>query len=99
MKWCCVSFKANYEAAGDRGFALLVERDADGDPRFLIQHRAMKLGEEQKTGTTVPVSLVSQTGLRYCPWCGRRLARWYKRQVDALTRPGLGIELEQESPD
>ena len=91
MKWCCSVFQGNYDVAGERGFSILIDRDADGRPRFIIQHRAVKLGDEPKMSSQAPLSLVSETHIKFCPWCGNNLAGFYEKNVDVLTRPNLKI--------
>jgi hypothetical protein len=96
MKWCCGSFKSQYDAAGQRGFAILVDRDKTIGPYFLWQHRATEMGNETKLSdwkTDFPVSLVSQTGLLFCPWCGKSLVNFYGRHAAELARPGFEIPL------
>jgi hypothetical protein len=91
MNWCCPAFHGNYEVAGERGFAILVDRNAEKHPRFILQHRAFKKGFEQKLMTQTPFSLVSETQIRFCPWCGTNLVNFYQKCVDALARPQLKI--------
>ena len=91
MKWCCQAFQGNYDVAGERGFAILVDRDSDLRPRFILQHRAVKSGEEAKVTNRTPLSLVSETHIRFCPWCGTNLAIFYGNNTDALTRLKLKI--------
>lgn len=93
IDWCCVFFKSSYDAAGDRSIAVLVDRHADDTPEFILQSRAFMKGEEPPDmHTRVPMSLVTEAQVRFCPWCGRNLARWYKRDVDRLLRHGFKIE-------
>lgn len=94
MKWCCVSFKFLYDGAGHRGFAILVEQDQPLGPRILLQHRAVEKEDEPKLAlwkTDFPVSLVSDTGLLFCPWCGKNLRKFYGRQAAELVRAGHSI--------
>ena len=96
MKWCCVSFKSLYEGAGHRGFAILVEQDETLGPLFIWQHRAVEQQDEKKLQawkTDFPVSLVSDTGLLFCPWCGKNLRKFYGRHASELVRPGYAIPL------
>jgi hypothetical protein len=91
MKWCCITFKSWYEAAGKRGFAILVGRDSAGKPQFTIQHRSIDPEMEDLVKTETPLSLVADIQISYCPWCGRNLERWYGKNVDTLYRPNLKI--------
>ncbi|MCM3874411.1 MAG: hypothetical protein ND895_27285 [Pyrinomonadaceae bacterium] len=46
MKWCCIGFKSHYEAAGQRGHAILIGRDSMGKPEVAMRYRAVDIGEE-----------------------------------------------------
>jgi hypothetical protein len=94
MKWCCEVFESHYKRAGTRGFALLVERSPTGKPRFVLQHRALDKGfEETVTSEAASISVVSDVVIQHCPWCGRRLDKWYGRSADALFRSGLRVPI------
>jgi len=73
-----------------------VVEETEVSPTFLIQCRSIDPKDEQAFGTVnmpVPVSLVTQTGVLFCPWCGKNLRRRYGRQVKDLSRPELSIPL------
>jgi len=90
-KWCCEAFRNRYDRGGDRSIAVLVDRDFSGEPRFLLQSRAFEKGDEPQLDLPVPMSLVSEDVIAFCPWCGVVLRRWYRHQIDALARPDLPI--------
>lgn len=93
IKWCCDAFKNSYDLAGDRSVSVLVDRYADGNPEFILQSRAFVKGEEPfGLHTSVAMSLVTESQIQFCPWCGRKLAKWYRSSVDALVRPGFRID-------
>jgi len=87
-----VSFKERYDSAGGRTIAVVVDRFSDGTPHFLIQSRAFVRGMEQPLNLSVPVSLVNEDTMHFCPWCGVLLRDWYRKWVDELTRVGLMID-------
>jgi hypothetical protein len=91
VKWCCDSFRERYDSAGKRTIAVLVDRFADGTPHFIIQSRAFERGTEQPLHLSVPVSLVNEDTMNFCPWCGVPLRRWYREWIDELTRTGFKI--------
>lgn len=91
MNWCCLTFKSRYEVAGERSFAVLIERGPDGPPQFILQHRAIDRGSETSVHSEEPVALVSEVRIHYCPWCGRDLKRAYGKYADALSRRALRI--------
>jgi hypothetical protein len=91
MKWCCSPFEGWYGHAGQRGAAILIGRDSTGAPSFTLQYRAIEQGDEKLVTSEKPISVVTELGLQYCPWCGRDLERWYGPNVDKLFRPYLKI--------
>jgi hypothetical protein len=96
VRWCCQTFRSYCEEAGQRGFGIIVEENEIG-PAFLIQFRSIDPKNEQAfkaISTPFPVSLVAQTGLLFCPWCGKNLRRRYEKQVKAIARPDLSIPLK-----
>lgn len=92
MKWCCTAFENHYEMAGERSIAVLVEENSEGRPEFLLQARAFDRGDEPAITTAAPMSLVIETGMRFCPWCGVDLQKCYGKYSRDLTRPGFRIE-------
>jgi len=91
MKWCCIGFKSHYDAAGQRGHAILIGRDSMGKPEVTMQYRAVDIGEELEVKTDSPVSTVVDIRIVFCPWCGRNVEKWYGADVDSLDRKGLRI--------
>lgn len=91
MNWCCSTFNVRYEHAGEMGFATLVGRDVGGKPQFVIQHRAVHKELEQAVKPEVPTRVVSEIPIAFCPWCGRKLDKWYGQRVDGLYRPDLKL--------
>lgn len=93
MKWCCLTFKSWYENAGQRGITVLVGRRSNGEPEFVIQQRAIDLERDVQSlpATDYAISIASDVGINYCPWCGRNLKKWYGKHVEQLYRPGLRI--------
>ena len=74
MKFCCDAFAGLVGEAGRRGFSILAF-DEDDFQYFLIQGRS--------AGPSAPseVTGIVQTGLQYCPWCGKKLKRIIRRQL------------------
>ena len=96
IKWCCLGFEGNYYEAGQRSIGILVGVDSEGRPEFTLQYRAVGKGIEQsviaKTANVeAPISWVVDVRMRYCPWCGCDLEKWYGEVAPALFRPDLKI--------
>ena len=91
MKWCCSAFQNRYEMAGERSIAVLVDANSQNESEFLIQARALDHGDEPEINTAVPMSLIIETGIEFCPWCGVNLRKWYGKHARELSRPGLRL--------
>jgi hypothetical protein len=84
VDWCCASFRNRYSLGGKRGVAV-VYGVSDGELQFFLQFRAVKAGVERLSGASeVPLSLLEQVLIDFCPWCSKRLERYYRKQVDKL---------------
>ncbi|HSP17250.1 MAG TPA: hypothetical protein VLV78_21080 [Thermoanaerobaculia bacterium] len=92
IKWCCAAFENAYNLAGDRTIAVLIDRYADGEPEFLLQARAFERGHEERLNTSAPISLISESPIAFCPWCGTDLRRRYRSNIDDLQRAGFKID-------
>jgi|ERR1044072_4465083 hypothetical protein len=91
MKWCCLGFQSCYEEAGKKGFTVLVGRNYMGRPQFVLQYRIVDKGAEESVTSQVPISFVSDIHIQYCPWCGRKLDKWYGKYIDELHRKGFKV--------
>jgi uncharacterized protein (DUF1684 family) len=92
IKWCCPSFHGSVAQAGQRGFAIFADNSTK-PARFLLQHRALD------AGAPMPVydghlSVITDTGLSFCPWCGKELEKWYENHLPQLDRQDLVVPLE-----
>lgn len=93
-KWCCSGFQSNYEQAGHRGFSVLIEKDDYLGARFLIQCRTVEDSDQERLHRILersdfPVSIITTTGMMFCPWCGTNLKRFYGKRAAELDRPGI----------
>ena len=89
VTWCCSVFKGWFEAAGERGIGVLVDRLADGNPAFIVQSRSVDADDEGPKDHPRPLTLVAELHIQFCPWCGRRLRDAYQDAVDLMARPEL----------
>ena len=91
MRWCCTVFEGWYSQAGERGLGVLAGITPDNEPEFLIQFRAIGDGERLSVSSPEAILTETQIGILYCPWCGRKLEQWYRRDLAELDRPNLKI--------
>jgi hypothetical protein len=87
MKWCCATFRGWFDEAGNRGFAIVVEQSTTTQPSFSLQHRSVEMDDEGPKQHPRPLTLVSQLGIIYCPWCGVELRKFYGADVGQMERP------------
>jgi hypothetical protein len=88
---CCPTFQTWLDEAGTRGAAVLIAESRDGKPVFILQHRAVDLGNEEAVRSEHALSLVSEVRIRHCPWCGRRLEDWYRHHWRAFVRTDVPV--------
>ena len=91
--WCCVAFKSAFDAAGERAFAIVVDRFLEGYA-FILQHRALEPDDPGPKNHPRPISIVSEMHIHFCPWCGRSLEEFYRARLAEMVRPGLTIPLQ-----
>jgi len=92
--WCCAGFEGNYQRGGHRGAGIVVNRALPDHAFFVLQFRAVEPGSEKEVSGPphISVSLVSDVGMQFCPWCGTNLTEFYGTRINDLYRPGLAIE-------
>lgn len=97
MKWCCSAFKDHHENAGRRGITIFATLDSEQRYFFLLQSRAIDVEDKTVGHTMVPVAFATQIAVKYCPWCGRRLARAYRKHIPEILRQDLMINYKKYS--
>ena len=85
--YCCESFASLVNNAGRRGLSAL-PRNELGLKYFCIQGRACDIEEITELQVlvregliTLPfnLTLITQTGIKYCPFCGYNLGKWIRK--------------------
>lgn len=89
--WCCPGFKSAIQNAGNRGFGVFVDDTAE-PVMFVLQYRALDPGAPVPKYDG-PMGIISNIGIRFCPWCGKDLLKAYRRQLKQLAREDLVIKL------
>jgi hypothetical protein len=93
MKWCCNGFRANYDQRHERGLIVYVLPQfvgASSEPLFHIGFRALERSRHANFSEAVKgrmegcMSLGGSTGMKYCPWCGATLAKFYRNTWQEL---------------
>jgi hypothetical protein len=90
VRWCCSSFKSHAQTAGRRGYGVFV--DDSSDPIvFILQHRSLEPEDPKASYDQRPLTLVAEIGIQHCPWCGQKLAKWYRKDIHRLARVDLSV--------
>jgi len=71
-----------------------VDRGFEDQAEFYLQARAMSKDDEIPLNVPATLTIATDFVVKFCPWCGVRLGKWYKKSADALIRPGLKIPVE-----
>lgn len=92
MKYCCETFRRCYENSG-RGITIRVSKPGT---EFLasIQSRSVEIGQEKMVSSPVAVSILNQTRIECCPFCGAKLKSQYQKyQAELYKNEGLLYEV------
>jgi hypothetical protein len=92
--FCCPGLRNLVALAGERGVSAVLINTLDGT-RFRLQSRGIADQDIDKIrpmpgSPDIKINLASETGLQYCPFCGRRL----QELIDAA--PQAFYQLAQE---
>jgi hypothetical protein len=87
---CCAGFQRLLDNAGERGLAVLVVANEFG-MRFSLQSRGIDYEHEPEVsrrlkGINASFNLSRSTGMRRCPFCGRKVERMLRRAPDYFWR-------------
>jgi len=89
MNWCCGSLEGCHSNVGCRGISVFVD-DGDGLPAFVLQARALQVEDSDALpNMTIPLTVVSELTIVFCPWCGTKLDEHYESTWPELLRSDL----------
>jgi hypothetical protein len=91
MRWCCAALQYHFEHRKERGIAVVAvpPNELHKEPGFQLSLRsvdeaAIRSFLSPLTDQHVAHTLQTWVYVRYCPWCGIKLARFYKKTWPAL---------------
>lgn len=92
MTWCCEIFEGLSAGQGLRGISVIAAT-LGSKHSFLLQMRSVDSGiEDDIPGIrTIPVTLVGQQTIFFCPGCGTKLETFYDEEIQSLLREDLLI--------
>jgi len=91
--FCCDGFRNAVSLAGERGLAILACEQSSGNTGFVLQSRGVAFEDEAKlkpAAVDVQINIDAVTGLRFCPFCGRKLTALVQESPDFFK--GLATE-------
>jgi len=104
-EWCCNGLSHAFAQRADRGIYVFASRLGPSSPvSFWLAMRSvtqadLRRRENLGPSSTVPVTLATRVPIRFCPWCGKRLDRFYGPNGNQLIDTSLDAEFYlPESP-
>jgi hypothetical protein len=91
-EWCCTFFQTFFGTVGTRGVGIFFRRPDEP----ILQFRAAEPTDAPRVHKALsncasPVALTLDLPVKYCPWCGRDIIRFYRRRVGKLLREDLAV--------
>jgi hypothetical protein len=91
MRWCCNAIQQQFENRKKRGIAVVAvpPNELHPEPRFQLSLRSIDdeaVGKVQSplAGEYIAQTLQTWAPVKYCPWCGVELGRFYRKTWEAL---------------
>ncbi|MEQ8847930.1 hypothetical protein [Botrimarina sp.] len=104
MRWCCNAIQQQFEARKKRGIAVVAvpPNELHPEPRFQLSLRSIDDEVVRKVQSPLAGEYVAQTlqtwaPIKYCPWCGVELRRFYRKTWDALYDESELSSLERQA--
>lgn len=102
--WCCHRFEAAFENRHGQGvFVYVRPSDPDHSGTFVLAVRVVAKHDlpafssaVARSGYLAPVHLETHVAVRACPWCGKRLQRFYRRGSTRLIDSSIAAPPESE---
>lgn len=86
MEYCCYGSQNMFRNVGQRGIALIVRLNFEGDPRIALQSRGVDFDEipvlERSPVREFSINVACEIGVRFCPFCGARFEDVIRRNPE-----------------
>ncbi|RLC19390.1 MAG: hypothetical protein DRI57_07185 [Deltaproteobacteria bacterium] len=106
MKWCCQGLKHIFEQRYDRtifAFAEAPENVSENVSFWLgmrcVEHKELDNLRRAGFPDNMPVTINTRVPISFCPWCGKKLAKFYRKNYCQLTDPEISDEFKLEKTD
>lgn len=98
--WCCDKLKDHFERRHERGFFVFAEPSSPDGPfpeSFWLAMRSVRQEDVERlkqlnAPLDLPITIQTWCPIWYCPWCGVRLDRHYRGQLELLLDAALSAE-------
>jgi hypothetical protein len=99
-KWCCEAVRQHFENRGERGVFIYAEPPhppVTGQPSYWLAVNAIDQVNipripKPADGASLPIMLQTWLPVRFCPWCGRRLVRFYRKHWKQLFDKDVSVQ-------
>ena len=115
MKWCCEGFQLAFEERHERGIFVFCEPETSlikRGPTYWLGTRSVRLSDRERfnrqcaaisaSEQPLPVTLATWRRIKFCPWCGCTVERYYRKTYQNLADQVLteehGWVAEQVAP-
>lgn len=92
MKYCCEGLKGAAENAEKAGLSVVINNELANEQFFQLVFRSSSVGDDEiimkhlKEKTDIPKLILGQQAtIIYCPWCGKKLLKFYKKDLDSFS--------------
>lgn len=98
MKWCCEAFQFAFDERHERGIFVFCEPippNVKGGLTYWLGMRSVRIADRERLSRhvavasgweqPVPITLATWHRIKFCPWCGRGVERFYRNTYQALT--------------
>lgn len=96
--WCCSGLEFAFDERKGQGIFVYATLSPEGKPMFWIAMRSVEKKDLGKIASIqpddIPVTVTTRRPISYCPWCGVKLARFYRKRYEQLLDPSVASELE-----
>ncbi len=98
MKVCCEGFMEMYKKRFDRFMFVFADKDnTTGEVTFwlgmrCVEHKELKNITKISVPDNLPITINTSVPIHFCPWCGKKLIKYYKHRYDFF----LDMEIQKE---
>ena len=99
--WCCEGFKFSFEERYERTIFVYAEEDLSENKTNLSFWICMRsISKDQIDNLPIgglkeiPVTISTRKPIKYCPWCGAELSKFYQKKFSHILDSSIEKEFE-----